>query len=428
MVEEMKLHVELQTERNRARGIANAEARDAALREFGNVAAWQERAREARPGLWLENLVRDLADAGNSLCRSPGWATAVTATLAVGMGIALFSLDVSPPDVLRREPYPDADRLYLIGSSNPQVSLPARYNFIFSAEFARYQTQASAFEQFAAVRLGMANARFGETPVPAETRLLSSGCLPTFGVTCALGRPFAPGEYGAGHDQVVLLSHQFWSDHFGSDPGVIGQTLVLDEQACTIVGVLPAGQKWPFYFHADVYRPMPPIERDPAVPIGMPLFVIGKLKSGLTPQQGASDLARVLAQDLPVELAPYLGGSRPYLLPLRDWHAPARIDGVIPTAGLLLWMMAVLNAVNLVLARLAVRQREWSIRLALGATWWRVARLCAIEAILPVVAAGAMAAAAVGWLFPVVETAITARESAMGGGLDGLKAIGAGGL
>src|SRR5262249_3885897 len=132
MRQEMRLHLELEETRNQAAGMAGPVAREMAARSFGNVAAWQERAREQRFGHYLDAWSKDLRSILGSLRRAPAFALTVFGTLLAGLGIALFGLDLAPPEFLRREPFPEPARLVVIGNARRDEVATVVRSFQFS--------------------------------------------------------------------------------------------------------------------------------------------------------------------------------------------------------------------------------------------------------------------------------------------------------
>jgi putative ABC transport system permease protein len=405
LTEEVRTHVEMATEANVARGMSPDEARYAALREFGNVASIQEQAREGRGWVWLEQWGKDAAFAIRSLSRARGFTLAVWGTLVVGIGVATVVFDLTS-QIIFSQPYPQAEQLFLIGFKDKQnVFMPYRTGLHFQA----YQEQVNAFSEYAAVRPDITNVVVQGEPVIANVLSASIDCFRTLGIKPVLGRCFLPEEHRAGADNVVILAGLFWRQHFNASPDVLGRKILIDQQVCTVIGVLAADQAFPPAFAGAVYRPLV-LKVDPAEPFTPTLYIIGRLRPGISVEQARLEIAAVKLPAVPPWAAAYFAEQEPVLNKPTELARP-ETQWVTLIAAALLYTMACLNAMNLMLVRLLGRRLELSIRLALGGSRWQIVRLLVIESAGLALLSSLTVILAARWLFPPIFATITGSEA-----------------
>jgi hypothetical protein len=234
MAEEMKHHVELQTEKNLSAGMNPADAHYSALRKFGNVASIQEQAREGRSWLWLGQFLGDAGYAGRTLRKAPGFTGVMVLTLALGIGlntivftfygaVAFKPLPVRGPGEIVRVMGADDGRAPDTFAYGEVADLEARAPSLGAV------IVSSAPQPMLAVRPG------GKTGEVVVVRLVSDNYFSVLGVVPAAGRAL-----GADEPAGAVLSHDFWQRQFGSDPAVVGQSILVQGVPVTILGVAPA--------------------------------------------------------------------------------------------------------------------------------------------------------------------------------------------
>jgi putative ABC transport system permease protein len=234
--QDIRDHIEEETQDNIGRGMAPDEARQAALRKFGNILRVQEETREVWSVVWIEQLLQDVRYGFRVLRRNPAFTTVVILTLALGIGVNTAVFSVVNAVLLRPLPYPDAERVVAYSDG---VSKSKAENFkpgIAGADFSEWRAQAKSFERMAGY--DYRDAVLAASNDAGQVRVASiagdfwaiTGCRPL------LGRLFEPAEPPGS----IVLSHKYFERRFGGDPHVVGKAMSLDGQPITITGVLPA--------------------------------------------------------------------------------------------------------------------------------------------------------------------------------------------
>jgi predicted permease len=422
--EEIRTHVDLATVANVAKGMAPEEARFAALREFGNVAGIQERARDEHGWLWVEQGVQDVRYAFRQLRRSPGFTAVTVLTLAVGIGASTVLFSVLDPVFLRSLPVADPGGLYLAAVEGPsQIGKP-----FARVHYEEFRKRANALEQVAAMstwpgyRELAAAAGGSETPVELLTFEVSANYFTALGVSPAAGRLFGEVEERAGSAAVAVISHELWQRRFGGDPAVVGRELLLDGYPVRVIGVADRGFRGALAgARTDLWLPAalsPLIDQNQ--PWGtegylanLPLFNLAvRLRPNVSRQQAETELTAIFRQVLARpdgrhkwQRAPEAGDiaqSRIELQPLgrgyggvRNWleRPVTLLAGMV---GVVL-LVACANIAGLLMVRGSARQREFAMRAALGASRRRIVRQILVES-LTLAALGGGGALLVAWI------------------------------
>lgn len=397
--EEVAFHLDMAAEKFRAEGKSREEAEDLAREIFGHVEGHKRHTRDAWGVSMVEDLVADVRFAGRQLLRKPAFATLVVVTLALGIGgtIALWSV---VQGILLR-PLPFVDEQELVSFWDPGDWFGVEFDFV--------RETAHGFEGMTAFAEEITTLRRDRGTSMLHVVAASGDLFNVLGASPLLGSTFGPSDDLPGAEPVVVLSHGFWQQEFGSDPEVVGSRVFLGGQPATVLGVMPAG----FYFPDPESRAWVPLRLDPASENyhgNGYLELIARVQEGWTTAQVEASIA-ALAQalgerfDYPEAWDKSRGAHvtrlREVLLgPLR----PALLL-LLGAVGLVL-LMAGANASALLLTRTADRGAELAVRSAMGADRGRLARQLLTESLLLGLAAAIAGSALAVTLFEVLVASL----------------------
>jgi predicted permease len=397
--DDIRAHIEQETEDYISRGVAPEEARRLARLAFGNVAVVKEDVRALWHRVWLEQLLKDVSFGLRLLRRTPLFTAAVVLSLALGIGAntAIFSLLNAV--ALRPLPVDHPEGLWKIGDQYPYAAFRA----LASDEAVLASVAAAGM-----VRLNVSINGAPESTVNGQ--LVSGNYFRLLGIRPVLGRTIAPDDdHTPNAHPVAMLSDDYWASRFGREPSIVGQVITISGAPFTVVGVTPRGffgievGTAPDLFVPILMQPtVVPVLGNPPRLITGQFRVLTRLRPGVTAAQattalesrvhrwlegemgGRTNLSRfgdsVRAQLKGVNLWPALSQAATGFSNIRDeFSRPLMI--LMAGVGILL-LIACANTSNLLLARAATRQPEFATRLALGASRWRLTRQVLVESIV----------------------------------------------
>jgi putative ABC transport system permease protein len=390
--DEFSFHVEMRIEELIAQGVAPDEAREQALRGFGDIqrvkkicrTLAEDREHAMRRTQWWSDWRHDLRFAVRQLAVSPVLTAVLTITIAVGIGATVAIFSVLNAVLLRPLPGSDSNRIVYVYETWREF----RNGSASVGHFHDWTEQGSVFEHTAATQRATYNLSDGE-PERVSGARVTPGYFRVIRIAPAFGRYFTEGDLGNG-SRVVVLGHGLWQRRFGADPSIVGRPIRLNGEAHTVVGVAS-----PEYnltqFAPQLWTPLV-FSPEQRANYGSHSFVVfAKLKAGVTRDAAQADMERVtrrIAEREPrnmegrsVNVMPYsevlLGALRPPLY-------------VLLASVLFVLLIGCVNVANLLLARANVRRREIAIRSAIGGGRWRIVRQLLTESVVLAIAGGTL--------------------------------------
>ncbi len=423
MREEMQAHREAQVEANLAAGMSPREARRVANLQFGPADAIAEESREARGFMWLSHLGQDLRYGGRMLLKHKAFSIIAILTLALGLSANMTIFGMI--DALFFQPLGvrDADRLAVVSRYSSKGDFAP---YVSWADYQDYRDNVPAFSDTVALAFRPVHlARKGQPPRRSWIEAVSSNYFRALGATPAHGRLLLPGEGETmGADPVVVLSHHYWVDQLGADPGIVGGTVEINGSPLTVIGVAApefTGVQWSLQPAGWIPATMMPTvmphhevvltERSWA---GFRVF--GYLAPGVDIARATAELAVVDARLRADQPRPDLQNIVTQAIPEQRSRPEPSVSGFLPLAAavflglvLLILLIACANVANLLFARAAARQRELGIRAAVGASRGRLTRQLLTESLLLSCIAG-MA----GWFLSLAASKLLERLTPTG--------------
>lgn len=364
---------------------ADERGEDAARRTFGNITSIQESFYEHGRWMFWDQFSRDIRHALRLFWRRPAFSAIVVLTLAVGIGATLAIFSIIHAVLLRPLPYKDPDRLAMLWSADSAHGLEeGRVSLL---NFADWKRRSHAFEDMT-LFIGQTFLLSGGNDVPERMRSarISTNFFPLLGVKPALGRVFSAEEENRG-EAVVVVSDSLWRQRFAGSAQALGSDLIMDGRKSRIVGVMPSTFHYPFA-DTQVWEPMTAhrywVTRDRTNPrTASNWYALGRIRPGIAWTQAQSEMNSIALQIL-AEHPENWNQPEIRVVPL-DIQTLGRMRlplAVLFCSVVLMLLIACLNVANLLLARGSAREREFSVRRALGASRAKVAVQLLIESLV----------------------------------------------
>jgi putative ABC transport system permease protein len=343
----------------------------------------------------MQTLWQDLRYGARMIKKNPGFAA--VAALAIALGIAANTFNFSTVDalVLRPFSFPNEARLVALFERKPSIGI--EHATVSPGNVIEWRAQSKTLQEVVALRSREHTLAGDGPPERYAGTGVSAAFFDALGVRAQLGRTFLPGEDEAGRAEVAVLHYDFWQKRFGGDPLIVGKQILLDDRPFTVIGVMPAGFDFP-YNGGELWTPLvfdPQMKQDHSNHYLRPL---GLLKPGVTLAQVDADLEQ-MAKRIEKAYPDGEAGHSANAVALNVWYTRGvrmALPALIGSAIFVL-LIACSNVANLLLVRASARQKEIAVRLAMGATRWRLIRQLLTESVMLSFAGGALGVLLAAW-------------------------------
>lgn len=350
----------------------------------------------------MDALLRDLKFSARSLVKRPALTIIAIVTLAIGIGSTSAIFSVVNALIIKPLPFPELNRIVAIWEKIP--SRGVERNEVSMANYLDWRTQNQTFEQVGIMRWWSSNLTGVEPPERLQGFLVTTNFLDVVGVKPILGRGFSGEEEQPGKDGVAILTYGLWQRRFGGDPNILNKTIATNGVTRTVIGVMPQGFNYPK--GAEIYAPLAITPRLAGSRDNHSYLGIGRLKQGVSLASAQADfdtIAARLEHQYPETNTGRGVGVYPIVADTVRMYASA--TWVLMGAVGFVLLIACANVANLMLARAADRQKEFSLRAALGASRFRIVRQLLTESLLLAIAGGALGILVAYWTVDLIRIA-----------------------